>query len=306
MITSFKIWNEPNNLSHWDFLLDPGWEIYARMVRQTADAIRGTGCEVPLVLGGLSPIDPRFLRQMRILGALDAVDALAIHGFPLDWNLWPMEEWPHHLDSLRTEFQLPVWITETGVSSYGSETIAAWGLRRSRELLRGEKVFWYTLFDLDPQREATTRHKQAEGSSYWRHFHFGLLRHDGTPKEALDCWESEFGICQWFHFRDEPMLERAVSWLERLGVREVRTGLSWGESHLPGAAEWFDTLMSALEPFDVCATLCFTPPSRGLRPDHTSPPIDPGEFAYFAATMAERYAIPTAPAAPHPAAGEQK
>lgn len=300
MITSFKIWNEPNNLSHWDFLLDPGWTIYADMVRRTAASIRNAGCELPLVLGGLSPIDPKFLRQMQGLGALDKVNILAVHGFPLDWNLWPMEEWPDRLSRLRAEFGKPVWITETGVSSFASEAVAARGLRRSHELLKGETVFWYTLLDLAAEREATTRHKQAEGSGYFRHFHFGLLRSDGTPKRALDEFSPEMGICQWFHFGDERTLELAVKWFDRLGVREIRTGLSWAESHLPGADAWFDTLMGALEPFNVCATLCFTPPSRGLRPDHTSPPLDVAEFADFAATMARRYA------APHAALGEQK
>jgi beta-xylosidase len=299
LITSFKLWNEPNNLSHWDFLLDPGWSIYAELVKQAAAGIREITPDIPVVLGGISPIDPQFLRQLQAHGTLDAIDVLAVHGFPLDWNLWPSEEWPARLDELRDQFGKPVWITETGVSSFASEKMMAWGLRRSLELLRNEHVYWYTLLDLDPELEATTRHKQAEGSSYFRHFHFGLLRADGKPKKAVDAWSPEFGICQWFHFGDERTLELAVRWLERLEVRHVRTGLSWADSHLPAAEKWFDTVMSALEPFDVCITLCFTPPSRGLREDHTSPPVDLGEFTYFAQTVAERYSA-------HPAAGEQR
>ncbi|MEX2572021.1 MAG: beta-xylosidase [Gemmatimonadota bacterium] len=298
MITSIKIWNEPNNLSHWDFLLDPGWSTFAGLVRESAEAIRQVRPDLPLVLGGMSPIDPGFVRQMAEHGVLDYIDVLAVHGFPYDWNLWPLEEWPERLAQLRAEFDRPVWVTETGVSSYAGEDIGAWGLRRSREILGGEKVYWYTLLDLAPEREATTRHKQAEGSSYWRHFHFGLLRYDGTPKKAIDEFSPDLGICQWFHYRDERTLELAVRWFERLGVRQIRTGLSWAESHQPGAQEWFDTLMSALAPFDVCATLCFTPPSRGVRECHTSPPVDPGEFGYFAGQMVERYAPPGAETPP--------
>ncbi|HET6232809.1 MAG TPA: hypothetical protein VFE05_22225 [Longimicrobiaceae bacterium] len=305
MITSFKLWNEPNNLSHWDFLLDPGWSAYAAMVRQASAAIRAEGCTVPLVLGGMSPVDPAFLRRMGELGALDAVDVLAVHGFPLDWNLWPLDEWPAKLEALRREFGKPVWVTETGVSSFGTEEVGAWGLRRSLELLRGEKVFWYTLLDLAPQYEATTRHKQAEGTSYFRHFHFGLLRWNGVPKKAAAAFDPAFGICQWFQWRDERTLRLAVDWLHRLGVREVRTGLSWYESDIDGSEEWFDTVMEALAPFDVCATLCFTPPARGIRPNHTSPPRDPAEFADFAARMARRYAT-SGPAIDVSGAGEQK
>jgi beta-xylosidase len=293
LITSLKIWNEPNNLSHWDFQLDPDWRIFAEMLRLTGSAVRAHS-DVPLVLGGISPIDVRFLRLLASHGALDAIDVLAVHGFPLDWNLWPLEEWPERIEEIRAEFGRPVWVTETGVSSYASEEVAAWGLRRSLAALRGERVYWYTLVDLAPDREATTRHKQAEGSSYFRHFHFGLLRHDGTPKLAVRAFEPGFGICQWLHHGDEPTLALTVDWLERLGVTHVRTGLSWAESSLPGAWDWFDTVMDALAPYDVCATLCFTPPSRGLRPDHTSPPVDPAEFAEFATRVVHRYLLPSA------------
>ena len=40
------------------------------------------------------------------------------------------------------------------------------------------------------------------------------------------------GICQWFHFED-PRLDEAVRWLKRLGVRHLRTGLSWADSLRP-------------------------------------------------------------------------
>jgi beta-xylosidase len=305
VITSIKIWNEPNNLSHWDFLLDPGWSAFSQLVNYASSAIKQVRPSMPVVLGGMSPVDPGFLRQIERRGALESVDILAVHGFPYDWNLWPIEEWPERLDQLREEFGKPVWVTETGVSSFASEDVASWGLRRSLEVLKGEKVYWYTLLDLGPEREATTRHKQAEGSSYWRHFHFGLLQHDGTPKKSLDAFSPELGICQWFHYRDEKTLDLAVRWFERLGVRHVRTGLSWAESHQDGAMEWFDTIMDALVQFDVCATLCFTPPSRGVRPCHTSPPADPGEFAYFAQVVAERYGAPATIPTPLPLVAEQ-
>ena len=39
MIEAAMLWNEPNNLSHWNFELDPGWTIFSRMVNNAADAI---------------------------------------------------------------------------------------------------------------------------------------------------------------------------------------------------------------------------------------------------------------------------
>jgi beta-xylosidase len=180
------------------------------------------------------------------------------------------------------------------VSSFGAEEVQEWGLRRTAELLLGlaPRVHWYSLFDLPRAWPATTRHREAEGSSYYRHFYMGLLREDGTPKLALRHFEGfapEMGICQWFHFED-PRLDGAVEWLRRLGVKRLRTGLSWADSYRPGWEAWFDRQMRALEPFEVTVTYCFTPEHRGVRPHHTSPPREPDEFAEFCARMTRRYA----------------
>src|SRR5207253_359058 len=137
-----------------------------------------------------------------------------------------------------------------------------------------------------------TRHREAEGSAYYRHFYMGLLREDGTPKRALRSFAEytpEIGICQWFHFED-PRLDEGVAWLRRLGVRKLRTGISWADVERPGGDAWADRLVKALEPFEVTATFCFTPEAQGVRPHHTSPPRDPAAFASFCARMARRYA----------------
>jgi beta-xylosidase len=47
--------------------------------------------------------------------------------------------------------------------------------------------------------------------------------------------------------------------------------------------------MEALAEFKVTLTFCFTPEHRGLAPHHTSPPLDPQEFAAFCARMVARY-----------------
>ena len=65
MIDSVMLWNEPNNLSHWDFELDTDWRIFAAMTRLAADAVRSESPRLTRVLGGLSPIDPGFLDNMR-------------------------------------------------------------------------------------------------------------------------------------------------------------------------------------------------------------------------------------------------
>ncbi|MCL4767265.1 MAG: beta-xylosidase [Hyphomicrobiaceae bacterium] len=293
MIEAAMIWNEPNNKSHWDPELDPGWMRFSRMAVLAAQAIRRENPRLTRVLGGISPIDPCFIRNMAGSGVLDSVDTVAVHGFPLDWNLWQIHEWPDKLDEIRAETGLPVWVTEVGVSTFGAEEVQAWGVDRTAELLVGRthRIHWYSLYDLPRTWEATTRHREAEGSSYYRHFHMGLLDEEGRPKLALDRFgrhTPDLGICQWFHFEDHR-LDEAVAWMKRLGVRHLRTGLSWADSFRPGALAWFDRQMAALETFEVTLTFCFTPERRGIAPHHTSPPLVEEEFAEFCAGMVRRY-----------------
>jgi beta-xylosidase len=294
MIEAAMIWNEPNNKSHWDPEIDPDWTRFAQLVVLAGQAIRAEHAGLPRVLGGMSPIDPSFVANLAGKGAMDHVDVVAVHGFPLDWNLWMIGEWPAKIAEIAAATDLPVWVSEVGVSSFGAEEVQVWGLRRSAELLIGRtpRIQWYSLYDLPMAWGATTRHREAEGSSYYRHFHMGLLRADGTPKPALEEFRRHtpaLGLCQWFHF-DDPRLDDAVAWMRRLGVRYLRTGLSWADSFRPGALAWFDRQMRALEPFDVTLTFCFTPEHRGIAPHHTSAPLVPEEFAEFCAGMIRRYA----------------
>lgn len=293
MIEAVMLWNEPNNLSHWDFELDPEWNLFAEMTRLAGQAIRAERPHVKRVLGGISPIDPRFIENMKRQGVLDHVDVVGVHGFPLDWNHWQIDEWPEKLQEISAVTRLPVWVTEVGVSTFGAEEVQEFGLGRSAQLLKGQtaRVHWYSLYDLPRAWPATTRHREAEGSSYYRHFYMGLIREDGSPKRALRRFRDyapTLGICQWFHFED-PRLDDAVRWLRELGVRHLRTGLSWADSFRPGAEAWFDRQMKALEGFDVTLTLCFTPEHEGLRAHHTSPPRNLGAFAEFCARMARIY-----------------
>jgi beta-xylosidase len=100
------------------------------------------------------------------------------------------------------------------------------------------------------------------------------------------------GLCQWFHFEDHR-LDDAVTWMKRLGVKYLRTGLSWADSFRPNSLDWFDRQMEALADFDVTVTFCFTPEHRGIVPHHTSPPQVKEEFAEFCASMIRRYAPQT-------------
>ena len=294
MIEAVMFWNEPNNKSHWDPELDPDWTIYGEMVKLAAQAVKAENPDVLRVLGGISPIDPNFIQNLKLQGVLEHLDVVAVHGFPLDWNHWMIGEWPDKIREIQAATDLPVWVSEVGISTFGADEVQEFGLKRTAELLRGRapRIHWYSLFDLPKAWPATTRHKEAEGSAYYRHFYMGLLREDGTPKPAVEIFPlftPDLGLCQWFHFED-PRLDQAVDWMGQLGVRYLRTGLSWADRFRPNALDWFDRQMGALEEFDTTATFCFTPEALGMAPHHTSPPKRIEDFADFCVEMVSRYA----------------
>ena len=111
-----------------------------------------------------------------------------------------IDEWPAKIASIQAATHLPVWVSEVGVSTFGAEEVQEWGLRRSAELLAGRapRIHWYSLYDLPAAWPATTRHREAEGSSYYRHFHMGLFDEHGTPKRAARHFP---GV----HARDRPL-----------------------------------------------------------------------------------------------------
>ncbi len=285
-------WNEPNDKSHGDLELDPKWELFAKMARTASEAVRSVNRRLTQVLGGMSPIDPLCVKRLEAQHVLKDFDVVGVHGFPLDWNHWQLDEWPRKLAEIKALVHQPVWVTEAGVSSFGAEEVQEFGLRRTAELLEGRtaRLHWYSLYDLPSSWSATSRYREAGGSSYYRHFYMGLLKEDGTPKRAASEFAAltpELGICQWFHFQDHR-LDEAVKWLRRLGVKHLRTGLSWADSLRPQSDAWFDRQMRALEEFEVTLTFCFTPEHEGLRA-HQGPPREVEHFAEFCSRMVKRY-----------------
>ena len=121
MIDSVMFWNEPNNKSHWDPEIDPDWSQFATMINMAGQAVAVVNPAVTRVLGGISPIDAGFIENLKAKGVLDNVDVVAVHGFPLDWNLWSIHEWPQKVAEIEAVTYLPVWVSEVGVGSFVAE-----------------------------------------------------------------------------------------------------------------------------------------------------------------------------------------
>ena len=295
VIEAVKLWNEPNNKSHWDFEIDPEWRMFARMAmpgrgrgarrerhphprprRHVADRRRVRAEHE--VAGGARPRRRR--RRPRLPARLEPLADRRVAGAA---GRDPGADPPPGLGDRGGGLDL---------RRRGGAGVRPAAHRRAPPRPSRPRIHWYSLYDLPRAWPATTRHREAEGSSYYRHFYMGILREDGTPKLSLKHFADftpELGICQWFHFED-PRLDDAVRWLRKLGVQKLRTGLSWADSFRPGADAWFDRQMKALDEFDVTLTYCFTPEHRGLQPHHTSPPQVLEEYADFCARMTRRYA----------------
>ena len=188
-----ELWNEPNNRYKWDFAsYDPMWEKFGAMVAEAARRARRRGKRT--VLGGMIPVDASWLGLMARYGALEHLDAVAIHAFPDMWWDGPIcWEWASHWEGWEQKLAVlrpvagerPIWVTETG--------LATWDLERARpahEPLQAQKleealatsaerVYWYSLVDLAPEREAIEGFHVDENE-----YHMGLVTADGRKKEA--------------------------------------------------------------------------------------------------------------------------
>ena len=157
--------NEPT-ICRTGFEIDRGWEIFSAMTKGASEAVRAEAPNITRVLGGISPIDPNFIRNMEAQGVLKCVDVVAVHGFPLDWNHWNIHEWPERIQAIRAVTKLPIWVSEVGASTFGAEEIQEFGLEKTAALLIGcARIHWYTRRSprawarFDPAPE-------SEGSSY--------------------------------------------------------------------------------------------------------------------------------------------
>jgi CDP-paratose 2-epimerase len=190
-----ELWNEPNNKYKWDFLdKDPAWKKFGAMVGGAARVAADRGKRT--VLGGMIPVDPGWLELMRRYGALEHIDIVAIHAFPGMW--WPWEGapcwdspetwrgWEEKLATIRPHVEgRPIWVTETGLATCDLEQQVTARLDAQTRALEdasrasAERLYWYSLIDLDPEREAIEGFHVDENE-----YHLGLCTYGGHRKPA--------------------------------------------------------------------------------------------------------------------------
>ena len=95
----------------------------------------------------------------------------------------------------------------------------------------------------------------------------------------------ELGLVQWFPYGDVRRVRRVAETLDRLGVRRLRTQLSWADWCRPDGPAWISLLLGELEGLDLLPVLHATPPSFGEKPFTSSVPRDLDTYAYFVRRM---------------------
>ena len=77
MIKAVKICSEPNNLSPWDFLIDPDWTQFATIAKRAVHPFKEEYPQILLVMSGISPIDPKFVQFIEKHGILGCLPIFA-------------------------------------------------------------------------------------------------------------------------------------------------------------------------------------------------------------------------------------
>ena len=180
-----ELWNEPNNISEYDYLLDESWERFMSMISMASYWARHLGKKT--VLGGMSPIDPNWLKMIAAGNTLEFIDVIGIHGFPDVFDVhW--KGWNENIGRIRAvldsfDLKKEIWITETGYST--------WNFDERKQLenfvkvldVPAERVYWYSLKDIPVEISTVDGFHVDE-----REYHFGLKTADGREKLLYRLW----------------------------------------------------------------------------------------------------------------------
>lgn len=100
-----------------------------------------------------------------------------------------------------------------------------------------------------------------------------------------------FGVCQWFHFKEYGDVDLTLRVLSDLGIRNLRTGISWADFLRPGGSAWYDWQMDALQEagLDILLSVWHTPPSLSENGRCAGPPRVLKDYADFVDVLITKY-----------------
>ena len=195
-----EVWNEPNLAGFWR--PRPDAARYAHLLRQAARAVRSVAPSVPVLLGGLAPVEPSsgagvapavFLTAIYAHGGRGWFDGIGLHLYPCSSSttaLTSSMNWvrgPHGLPD-----SVPLWITELGVSTSGSPPCGGRSESEQAEILGSTYAQLRAMRDV----RAVIVHTLIDrpGAVGDRESGFGVFRRDFSPRPAA-CVFAPTGDC---------------------------------------------------------------------------------------------------------------
>lgn len=100
----------------------------------------------------------------------------------------------------------------------------------------------------------------------------------------------QVGLVEWFRPGEYERVESVLANARILGIKEIRTGISWAEWHASEGDGWYAWLLPRLgREARILPCVRYTPPSLGLVPKFSSPPLVPKTYADFIDVMITRF-----------------
>jgi CDP-paratose 2-epimerase len=110
---------------------------------------------------------------------------------------------------------------------------------------------------------------------------------NGQKEQGLS---ERIGLVQWFHLNQYEAVEKTLEDLEKLNIDHIRTNISWADWHREDGREWYDWLFKTLgKKVKILPCILYTPPSLGMKPKSSAPPVEPRRYADFVDEMITLY-----------------
>ena len=132
-LAALEVWNEPNLKQYWQSGPDP--VLYSTMLKEAYETVRAEGSTAKVLGGALSSANDqdeaagrpvmsyrKFLKGMYDNGAKANMDAISLHPYPDDIDLWRHYKMLTEVREIRDragDESRPLWLTELGITTVG-------------------------------------------------------------------------------------------------------------------------------------------------------------------------------------------